>query len=123
MKDREFSLGELRGPARWRLRGAITPSGEKADYAVFSSKKTDYALFSRHYAIPQIRESAFFYIKKVGGFRDFILKRAQFRPLLGKKANYALRGAITRSVIPRAYTHTGVRQVNPVHGRHTGTIK
>ena len=62
---------------------------EKADYAVFSSKKTDYALFSRHSAIPQIRESAFFH-KKVGGFRDFMLKRAQFRPLLGKSQLRAL---------------------------------
>ena len=61
------------------LRGAITPSGEKADYALFSPKKTDYAFFV---AIAPFQKSANprFFLKKGGGFRDFMLKGAQFRP-------------------------------------------
>ena len=51
-------------------RGAIREN--KADYALFAPQKTDYALFSRHYAIPLIRESAFF-LQKGGGFPDSML--------------------------------------------------
>ena len=120
----KVSLGELRGPAR-RLRGAITPSGEQADCALFPLKKDRLRPFSplRHSAIRVLfqkkRRIPRFYAKKKA-IPSFGGGRANYALFSRKMTNHAVRGAITRSVIPRGlkgggpYRRGGIREPSAI---------